>query len=643
MTGITVRILRLGLIVGLATWLVACGNSSTPMTPSGPTTPPANVSVTISPTSAALAAGQSQTAQFTATVSGTSNTAVSWSVNSVAGGNSTTGTIGADGLYAAPETLPATASSQVVTVTATSMADSTKSASASVALVVPGTVTATKNPQVAQYSFTSPTDATVTIQFGADQTYGLQTWSQPVPTGGGTLNMLVAGMRGYTTYHMRASVQFANGASYVDPDQVFTTGGLPISRLPDLTVPVPAGPGTSPGVELLSLAGNGANAITAVAVDLEGNVIWYYDLSTIPNLQQDIPFPIKLLPNGHMKIVVGSVIPNPPVSEIQEIDLAGNLVYQLTTAQLNSMLAAIGSPIVSSGFHHDFAVLPTGHTVYLVLDQRKITLTGATTPTLVTGDALIDIDQNGNLAWTWSTFDHFDVNNLPVGSIGFPDWTHGNAIIYSPEDDNLIMSSRDLSWVTKIDYENGAGSGAVLWRLGPGGDFALTNGGASDWFYNEHYPNLLQPSPLNNPTLAIWDNGNRRPDPVTGLPCQLTNNAPGGGSCYSRGVVLSLDVPALTATILWQDNLSPEFSDCCGNISVFNTTNGTNFFGSASGSGNVEMGAGGQSIFAPQASEALEVTQTPSPQVVWQMNLTNQFSYRMVRIPSLYPGVSWAP
>lgn len=642
MTGIAVRMSRLVLIVGLAGLLIACGSSSTTTSQSTSTTPPPNVTVSISPASAALAAGQSQATQFTATVSGTTNTAVTWSVNTVAGGNGTVGTISSTGLYAAPETLPATPSSQVVTVTATSMADSTKSASASVVLVTPGTVTSTKNSQVAQYSFTSPTDATVTIQFGPDQTYGLQTWSQPVPTGGGTLNTLVAGMRSYTTYHMRASVQFANGASYVDPDQVFTTGGLPISRLPDLTIAVPPGPDTSPGVELLSLAGNAQNAITAAAVDLEGNVIWYYDLSTIPNLQQDIPFPIKLLPNGHMKIVVGSVLPNAPVSEIQEVDLAGNVVYQLTTAQLNTMLAAMGSPIVSSGFHHDFAVLPNGHTVYLVLDQRYVTLTGATTPTLVTGDSLIDIDQNGNVAWTWSTFDHFDVNNLPVGAIGFPDWTHGNAIIYSSEDGNLIMSSRDLSWVTKIDYESGAGSGAVLWRLGPGGDFTLTNGGASDWFYNEHYPNLLQPSPVDNPTLAVWDNGNRRPDPVTGLPCQLTNNAPGGGSCYSRGVLLSLDVQALTATITWQDKLA-EFSDCCGNVSVFNNANGTNSFGSATGSGHVEMGTGGQSIVPPQGSTALEVTQTPSPQVVWQMNLTNQFSYRMVRIPSLYPGVIWAP
>jgi len=620
MIQIAVRTYRAILILTLLCFLVACGNSMTTNTPQEPTTPEASVSVTVSPTSAAL--GSNQTTQFSATVGGTSTTAVAWSVNGVTGGNTTVGTISTEGLY----TSPAAASSQAVTVTATSSADSTKSASASVVLVTAGKVTTTANPQVAQYSFTSPTDANVAIQFGTDTTYGLETWSQPVPAGGGTLNMLVAGMRANTTYHMRASVQFASGAQYYDSDQVFTTGaGLPASRLPKITIAVPPGPDTNPGVQLLSMAGNASNAITAAAVDLEGNVIWYYDLSTIPNLGQDIPFPIKLLPNGHMKVIVGSVLPNSVVSMAREIDLAGNVISDLTTAQLNAMLAQMGSPIVSSGFHHDFAALPNGHTIYLVLDQRNVTLTGDTTPTLVTGDSLVDVDQNGNIAWTWSTFDHLDVNYHPLS---FPDWTHSNAIIYSPPDGDLILSCRDLSWVIKIDYSNGVGSGNVLWKLGPNGDFTLTNGGPSDWFYNQHYPNIIEPSTSIRPELAIWDNGNTRPDPTNGLPCQNSTGAPGGGACYSRGVLMDLDTQGKTATLVWADDLSPIFANCCGNINVL-------------ANHDVEMGTGGQSLVPPQATTALEVTQTPSPQVVWQMNIAGQFSYRMVRLTSLYPGVTW--
>jgi hypothetical protein len=50
-----------------------------------------SVTVTVSSTSASVLLGDTQ--QLTATVTGTSNTALTWTVNGVAGGNSTTGTI----------------------------------------------------------------------------------------------------------------------------------------------------------------------------------------------------------------------------------------------------------------------------------------------------------------------------------------------------------------------------------------------------------------------------------------------------------------------------------------------------------------------------------------------------------------------
>lgn len=88
---------------------------------------PPPVSVTVAPTSASLQVSQTQ--QFTATVTGSSNTAVTWQVNGVAGGNSTVGTISTTGLYTAPATVPNPAN---VTVKAVSQADPTKSASANV-------------------------------------------------------------------------------------------------------------------------------------------------------------------------------------------------------------------------------------------------------------------------------------------------------------------------------------------------------------------------------------------------------------------------------------------------------------------------------------------------------------------------------
>jgi hypothetical protein len=91
----------------------------------------AQVSVTISPTLVTLATLATQ--QFTATVSGTTNTAVTWEVNGVAGGNSTAGLISTNGLYLGPSTVPSPAS---LSVTAVSQADPNKSASATVTVQV---------------------------------------------------------------------------------------------------------------------------------------------------------------------------------------------------------------------------------------------------------------------------------------------------------------------------------------------------------------------------------------------------------------------------------------------------------------------------------------------------------------------------
>jgi len=88
------------------------------------------IQVTVSPSSATVRVGKSK--QFTAIVENTPNTAVTWHVNGVLGGNTTVGKITTTGFYKAPMTVP---SPSVVTVTAVSQADPTKSGSASVTVV----------------------------------------------------------------------------------------------------------------------------------------------------------------------------------------------------------------------------------------------------------------------------------------------------------------------------------------------------------------------------------------------------------------------------------------------------------------------------------------------------------------------------
>lgn len=86
------------------------------------------IAVAVTPNPVTVATFGSQ--QFTAAVTGTTSTGVTWEVNGIVGGSSATGTISNTGLYSAPNSVPTSASNgkgvaTTVTVTAVSQADST--------------------------------------------------------------------------------------------------------------------------------------------------------------------------------------------------------------------------------------------------------------------------------------------------------------------------------------------------------------------------------------------------------------------------------------------------------------------------------------------------------------------------------------
>jgi hypothetical protein len=106
-------------------------NTATPTTstaPAAPAAPAPAVSVSVTG-SATVTLGS--TSQYAATVSGSTNQSVNWTVNQTPGGNAQLGTISTTGLYTAPATIP---SSSTVSIAATSAADPTLSSSISVSL-----------------------------------------------------------------------------------------------------------------------------------------------------------------------------------------------------------------------------------------------------------------------------------------------------------------------------------------------------------------------------------------------------------------------------------------------------------------------------------------------------------------------------
>jgi hypothetical protein len=102
---------------------------------------------------------------FTATVSNTANTDVAWWVNSIQGGDSTIGTISSSGVYTAPAAVPNPA---VVTITAKSAADNTKTGTASVTIIPPHAVTVSVNPTTLSLTAGMSKDFTATVVGEAD-------------------------------------------------------------------------------------------------------------------------------------------------------------------------------------------------------------------------------------------------------------------------------------------------------------------------------------------------------------------------------------------------------------------------------------------------------------------------------------------
>jgi arylsulfate sulfotransferase len=461
-------------------------------------------------------------------------------------------------------------------------------------------VTATSNPLVAQYSVNA-TRAGVTawVEFGIDTNYGRQTsvFASPATNGSGQpLNIVVAGMKPQTTYHMRVHADWPGG-SWVDQDHTFTTGPLPpitSGPMPTFTISTPT-PGLTPakGVEFLSLT-------PTLVTDLQGNVIWYYAATALP---------LKLMSNGHLMLQLNT--------DLREVDLVGNTIRDVSVGQVNQSLQANGYSFAILNFSHDVLTLPNGHWVTIGQISKAFSdLPGYPGTTNVLGDVIVDIDPNGNVVWAWSAFDYLEVTRALQG---LPDWTHSNALVYTPDGD-LLLSMRNQSWILKIDYANGTGSGSILWTLGEGGDVSLTTGDSSMWFYGQHDPNILS-TDGSVITLNVFDDGNLRID-SDGVACGATSTAP---ACYTRATIFQIDQSTNAANVFWE-YLPGFFTSWGGSIDVLSN-------------GDVEFAA--SDPFNGPSSLIMEVTQNENPQIVWQMNISGGNTYRGVRMPSLYPGVTW--
>lgn len=498
-----------------------------------------------------------------------------------------------------------------------------------------GVVSATDNPQVALYTMTLPFMGSMSVSFGTTTSYGLRTWTQSTTAaGGGQVSIFVAGMLASTAYHMQATVAFANGITVKDVDHSFTTGAIPTNLKVNATATTTAGMTPQSGLEMLNpLAGTPTGVIVT---DLSGNELWAYANPGSATL--NFIDGVKMLADGDLLMVIGANSENPlngalptgTINEIREVNLAGDTVREITINDLNAELSSATCAeckVTLATFHHDVTPLPNGH--LLVLANATKYLSPTTTPPLtnagpeeVLGDVIVDLDQNMEPVWVWNEFNHLDPNRHPYL---FPDWTHTNALLYSKDDGNIVVSIRHQNWLVKVNYADGTGDGSVIWRLGEGGDFALVNGtDPTDWEYAQHGPSFFSANTAGVFSLGLMDNGDDRMFP-TDVTCG-TGDAP--PCLYTTIPVWQVDETAMTATLTFHDILP---------TSMYNSFGG-NAEELANGDVEYDLCAGGG---VGTSAYVYEVTQASTPQTVWSMHVTGTNLYRAFRIPSFYPGVQW--
>ena len=474
-------------------------------------------------------------------------------------------------------------------------------------------VTPTANPLVALYSVPPSSAASVFVQFaaaGADPSWRNTAVRAVVP--GASTNFFVAGMLPNTTYQMRHVFSDGTGSAPV----LFTTGSIPATvTIPAFTVLQPPGPGSDTNLDMVFHQFiRGAQSLAAT--NLAGQVMWYYDVSgsgfTLTKAGQSLVPGGTLLLNGVDQYTPVPTAPN----VLREIDLAGNPVRETNLAAVNAQLAAMGYESVHA-FHHDVQRLADGTTVALAYTERAIDVDG--TLTNYVGEMVLALDSDFQVTWAWDAFDHLDVGRGPVlGEVTQPgspeptaavpllpavDWLHVNAVALSPTDGNLILSVRHQDWVVKIDYQNGAGDGHVVWRLGAGGNFTLNSTDPNAWFSHQHNAHYVD-----DHTLILFDNGNtrRESDP----------------SAHSRGQVWTLDETNMTATPVLNVDLG-DYSFRLGSAQRLSN-------------GNYMFMSGSEGAVPRDTARSIEVRPDGTPSYV--LKFANA-EYRAFRVRTLYEGV----
>jgi hypothetical protein len=236
---------------------------------------------------------------------------------------------------------------------------------------------------------------------------------------------------------------------------------------------------------------------------------------------------------------------------------------------------------------HDIKLLPNGHCLILaydvIPDYDVSSIVGEPRQVSVLGVIIQELDNAGNLVFQWRGFDEGrfvpeDMEHFETITNEQMDATHSNSIDVD-EDGNLLLSSRNMSEITKINRT----TGDIMWRFGGKHNQFTIIGDSLNGFSYQH-----SAISLSRDRILLFDNGVYHP------------------TQFSRAVEYQLDLEKKTATLVWQfQHNRTVYSPIMGNAQRLE--NGNTFIGW----GGANFPAPGVTEVRPNGSIAFEGTFPP--------------------------------
>ena len=397
-----------------------------------------------------------------------------------------------------------------------------------------------------------------------------------------------------------------------------TTGALPVNIPSYIHVDTVNMAAMEPGFNLVSsLSGYPAPPCTPYITDAFGDIRWMLDYTSHPILKSLFyDCGIARLQNGDYYF--GDFVSK----SIYEVDVFGKIIHSW--------------PLGVYGFHHNVQEKPNGNFLVTATNPTSTHLNGSPT----TEDYVIELDRSsGNIINTWDLKQSLNEYRRTLPGTDSTDWFHGNAVIYDPSDNTIIVSGRTQG-VVKLTVDN-----QIKWILGPHlgwgtnrrgqalnpylltpldskgnaiTDTMVTEGYLNstdfEWNWYQHSPALMP-----NGDLLLFDNGSAR----------NYNTTP--AYHYSRAVEYKIDPVNLTVQQIWtygEDRKEDTWSNIISSVQYLPATNHILFspgYNVVNAAGN-----GGKIVEIDYATKKVVFQQS--------VNSPNNFAWHRAKRFSLYPN-----